>query len=323
MEKCLLVTTVKNEGPNILEWVAHHRLCGFDHIQIYQNDSTDTTANSLKVLDRLGVIEYHANWHPRGAHQMRAYRRAARSEAYRDCDWCMVLDGDEFLNVKVGRNKVHDLIAACQSDADAILVNWKIFGSSHKTDFSDQLISERFTLAEDPNEITTGTSFSPFKPLFRTSSYQRLGIHLPRIPQKPDPKVYNGSGLADGEFHRINWRGQDPLARKYAQVNHYIVRDLSSFLLKHARGSANNPSRDVGLKYWNQHNRNDAPDVLLADRRDSIWEEMKRLDAMSDGKLFQLRRRAQRQWRLALEELSQRSDIADLKDAILTEEAVS
>ena len=49
----LLVATVKNEGPNILEWVAHHRLCGFDRIQIYQNDSTDTTVQTLRTLDRL------------------------------------------------------------------------------------------------------------------------------------------------------------------------------------------------------------------------------------------------------------------------------
>ena len=57
----LLVATVRNEGPNILEWVAHHRLCGFDRIQIFQNDSTDNTVRTLRILDRLGVIEFFQN----------------------------------------------------------------------------------------------------------------------------------------------------------------------------------------------------------------------------------------------------------------------
>jgi len=66
-----------HEGPGILEWVAHHRLCGFDRIQIYQNDSFDTTLPILRTLDRLGVIEFHNNRHAKGAFQTRAYKRAA------------------------------------------------------------------------------------------------------------------------------------------------------------------------------------------------------------------------------------------------------
>ena len=108
----LLVTTVRNEGPNILEWIAHHRLCGFDRIQVYQNDSTDTTVRSLRTLDQLGVIEYFENRHKKGAHQMRAYRRAGRSEAFADADWCMALECNEFLTIHAGDGKVSDLIAA-------------------------------------------------------------------------------------------------------------------------------------------------------------------------------------------------------------------
>ncbi len=125
----LLVASVKNEGPNILEWVAHHCLCGFDRIQIFQNDSNDTTPRTLRALDQLGVIEFFQNRNAEpGAHQRRAYRRASRSAAYAESDWCMVLDCDEFLAVKTGGGKVQDLIEACPDDADAILVNWRVFG---------------------------------------------------------------------------------------------------------------------------------------------------------------------------------------------------
>lgn len=313
----LLVATVKNEGPNILEWVAHHRLCGFDRIQIYQNDSTDTTVQTLRTLDRLGVIEYFDNRHNKGAHQMRAYRRAARTPAYDDSTWCMVLDGDEFLTIKAGNGKVADLIAASPEAADAILVNWRVFGSNGHTDLDRALVTERFTRTEPADDIVD-THLTPFKPLFRTASFARPGIHLPRDPKKADAVYANGSGLLDGEFFRKNWRSFDPRTRAFAQVNHYAVRDLASFLLKHDRGSANAPHRNVGDAYWVQHDRNEEEDLTLAERAPRLWDEMRALDEQSEGQLLRLRNRAFRQWRIALDMALERPEMAALRNAILS-----
>ena len=314
----LLVATVKNEGPNILEWVAHHRLCGFDRIQIYQNDSTDSTVQTLRTLHRMGVIEYFDNRHMHGAHQMRAYRRAARTETYAEAEWCMVLDGDEFLNVKAGDGGVRDLVAACPDASDAILVNWRIFGSGGHRDLDDILVTKRFTSAEPEDEIVDG-KLSPFKPLFRTAAFRRPGIHLPRDQQVEEPVYCNGSGLLEGEFFRKNWRSFDPRRRQHAQVNHYMVRDLSSFLLKHDRGSANAPNREVGKDYWDQHDRNEAEDDSLASRAPVLWAEMERLDEMSGGRLLRLRGRAMRQARIAVAALLERPDTQALHAAILGE----
>lgn len=312
----LLVATVKNEGPNILEWVAHHRLCGFDRIQIYQNDSTDATVQSLRTLDRLGVIEYFDNRHNKGAHQMRAYRRAARTPSYSDCEWCMVLDGDEFLSIKTGNGKVADLIAT-SPDADAFLVNWRVFGSNGHRDLGRELVIERFTQAEPASDIVE-THLTPFKPLFRTSSFARPGIHLPRDPRKPDLIYANGSGLTGDAFFLKNWRSYDPEERKFAQVNHYAVRDLASFLLKHDRGSANAPHRNVSDGYWAQHDRNDEEDLGLARTAPDVLAEMQRLDEMSGGQLLRLRSRAFRQWRIALDSLLERPSMAAMRNAILS-----
>lgn len=312
-ETTLLVTTVKDEGPNILEWVAHHRLCGFDHIQVYQNDSTDFTIRTLRVLDRLGIIEFHNNKNAKGAHQIQAYRRASWSEAYAKSDWCMVLDGDEFLNVKIGSHRVSDLTAACEG-ADAILVNWKLFGTSGQLEIGDDLITERFTMAEADERIEK--NLTAFKPLFRTRAFKRAGIHLPKVPLIDAPQYVNGSGLKDGVFERVNWRSKDPASRSLAQVNHYITRDLQSFLLKRARGSANAPNRDVGLKYWNAYNRNEAPDMGLANRAKALWEEMTRLDEMADGRLLHLRAKSLRVWRERYEEVRDHPDLLRLRQAI-------
>lgn len=313
-ETTLLVTTVKDEGPNILEWVAHHRLCGFDHIQVYQNDSSDFTVRTLRTLDRLGVIEFHNNKNAKGAHQIQAYRRASWSEAHKTSDWCMVLDGDEFLNVKIGAHLVSDVTAACPK-ADAVLVNWKLFGSSGHREIGDDLLTERFTQAEPGDPITTG-KLSAFKPLYRTTSYKRAGIHLPKAPLVERPQFFNGSGLDETAFHRHNWRSADPSGRKLAQVNHYIVRDMQSFLLKRARGSANAPNRDVGIKYWNAYNRNEEADLGLARRAKALLAEMQRLDALSDGRLMHLRARSLRVWRKRYAELRDNADLKAVRDAI-------
>lgn len=97
-----LVSTAKNEGPYIWEWVAHHMLVGFDNIIIFQNDSDDKTHEILTALDQAGVITYRYNRAKRGFHQINAYRRSARQGAYQASDWAMALDLDEFLVVKTG-----------------------------------------------------------------------------------------------------------------------------------------------------------------------------------------------------------------------------
>ena len=43
---------VKNEGAFLVEWLAHHRACGFSDFLVYSNDCSDGTD---LMLDRLAV----------------------------------------------------------------------------------------------------------------------------------------------------------------------------------------------------------------------------------------------------------------------------
>ena len=308
----LLVATVRNEGPNILEWVAHHRLCGFDRIQIHLGECFDTTSETLSLLDQLGVIELHNSPDNTGVQQ--AYREASRSLAYAKSDWCMTLDADEFLNVKAGDGKVQDLIRACPADADAILVNWRVHGSAGHDDLSGELVTERFTRAEPAHEIVDGPK-SAFKALARNAAFGSPGVNLPRDAKKKVPVFCNGSGLYDGEFPRMSWRSNDPLARRHGEVKHYMLRDLTSFLLKHARHEDAN--RETGLTYWQKHDRNDEEDLSFAKQAFALWAEMKRLDEMADGELLPLRQRAIRQWKEKLADVLKDKANQALRDAIL------
>ena len=46
----LVISTMKDEAPYILEWIAHHRGIGFTDFLIYTNDCSDGTD---LLLDRL------------------------------------------------------------------------------------------------------------------------------------------------------------------------------------------------------------------------------------------------------------------------------
>ena len=286
-----LVATAKNEAPYFLEWVAYHRMIGFDQIMIYQNDSDDLTDETLKVMQEIGAVGYAYNRAEKGRHQVRAYKRASRQPVFRDSDWVMALDMDEFLNIHVGNGHLDDLFAALP-DCDSVLVNWRRFGNDGKAEIGDELVTQRFKSAEENQRISEW--LTPFKTLFRPTHYGRCGVHQAREQLvSPDQiRTVNGSGLQEDEFERKKFRATDPECRKLAQINHYITRDAASFVLKSYRGSAHQADRGIDETYWKRRNFNDEADTGLAHRSDAIAAAMADLDAQSGGRLSDLRERS-------------------------------
>jgi len=312
--RILLVTTIKNEGPNILEWVAHHLSIGFTDIQIFQNDSTDGTEKHLRTLHKMGVVEYFRNDARNRDWQNQAYRRASRTETYKAAEWCMALDGDEFLHISAGNGQVTDLISAC-GDAAEILVNWRFFGSGGFTEFDDALISQKFTACEVSDAVRSEPR--GHKCLFRTAIFKRPGIHRAKVPVGSDAPIYSGSGRQIGLQEIKAWRSIDPDCRRVAQVNHYAVRDAASFLLKSERGSASHPDRSLALRYWRMKNINDAEDRALADLSERTRAKMRELDDLSRGRLMILREASRALWQQRLGELLQQPRYAEFYRQLL------
>jgi hypothetical protein len=176
--KFFLALTVKNEAPNIWEWVAYHRSIGFTDIAIYQNDSVDGTQKLLETMAEAGFIQYFHNPCRFKAWQNKAYRRASRLAEYKTADWAMALDADEFLIVRTGAGKVSDLVEALPLQANACTIHWKAFGSSYHAKMPHDLVTEAFTLAEKHDRIQRRKA--GFKTLFKPSGFRRLGIHKPK-----------------------------------------------------------------------------------------------------------------------------------------------
>ena len=139
----ILISAMKNEGPYILEWVAHHKVLGFDRIIVYTNDCTDGTNRILRRLEALGHVEFHRNRVGTGGIHRSALRQARRLPVVKEAKWVYVCDADEFLNIHVGNHKVDDLIEATPG-VDVISIPWKIFSNSGRHVLRDAPVSHRF-----------------------------------------------------------------------------------------------------------------------------------------------------------------------------------
>jgi hypothetical protein len=305
------VATVKNEAPFLLEWVAYHKMIGFDNILIYQNDSDDYTDETLKIMRDLGIVKYFYNRADAGKHQIRAYKRASRQPEFCDARWTMALDLDEFLYVKVGNGRLSDLFRALP-DSDVALINWRRFGNDGRVHIGKGLVTEQFHAAEPEARIES--FLTPYKAIFRPHLFARCGIHQPADPLVPEERIIttNGSGLLEGEFERHRFRARDPNRRALAQVNHYIVRDAASFVLKSHRGSAHQSNREINQSYWEKRNFNDERDSGLSRQSPAIMAAMVELDAMSGGALGDLRFKALRLHRQRFLDLIKEPDYKEL-----------
>lgn len=317
-DRVMLVTTVKDEGPNILEWIGYHRMIGFTDIVVFQNGSFDTTERALWTLQEMGVIRYLNNdfrkpW-VRATFQNRAYRRAARLPEYAAAKWCMALDGDEFLRVNVGQGQVQDLIAATE-DADEVRLNWRIFGNSNLRRLDKRIVTERFSMA---SEITLPARYPmPVKTLFRADSYQLPGIHMPKRPATGGRIIRNGSGRLIEDVTVRGFQVTDPEPYGLAQINHYMVKDSDSFLMKSARGSSSHPDREIALDYWKKRNVNREEDLTLVSLSDAIRDEMEALNRASGGLLGRLRNRSLRMWREQIFSIKTRPEMRGLWEQLV------
>ena len=51
------VSMMKDEGPYVIEWIAHHLAIGFTDLVVYTNDCSDGTDSMLIRLEELGLCQ--------------------------------------------------------------------------------------------------------------------------------------------------------------------------------------------------------------------------------------------------------------------------
>ncbi|PID35891.1 MAG: glycosyl transferase family 2 [Rhodobacterales bacterium] len=267
--RIVAVTSMKNEGAFLLEWLAHHKGVGFTDFLVFSNDCTDGTDAMLDRLDAMGELTHLPNpgpYHESGV-QWTAFKRADRHELVRSADWLMTLDVDEFVNIHAGDHTVYALFDALP-EADAIPLTWRLFGNAGVVRFQDRPITETFTRAA-PAKLNWPWRAAMFKTLWRNNgAYKKLGVHRPRAPvaDKADrTRWFDGSGRAlPSQYRRdriFSPFGQDNY--QIAQLNHYALGAMESFVVKRDRGRVNRESPPIGLDYWTERNWCQAQDTSI------------------------------------------------------------
>lgn len=275
------VSMMKDEGPFVIEWVAHHLAIGFTDLVVYTNDCSDGTDAMLIRLEELGLCHHRENRIPEGLRpQPSALNYAQEEPVVGQSDWVMVFDADEFLSIRHGDGTLDGLIAAAEErGANGIVVTWRIFGSGGVIDWSRAPVTEQYLMAA-PQSWNKGWGV---KTLFRFDpDCWKLGIHRPKMKNKvidtdfPDRvRWLNGSGKEMEDYFKFRgWRSINrTVGYDWVQLNHYAVKSVESYAIRRLRGNVNNKADKYNSDYWALQDRNEVRDDTMlrySARRDAV-----------------------------------------------------
>ena len=277
------VLCLRDEAAFLLDWLAHHRAVGFSQVVICTNDCSDGTDVMADRLAELGGVTHIRNDGPydNGGIQFIGMKLAGKTKAVRQADWLMALDIDEYVNIHAGAHRLDDLIAALP-EANAITLTWRLFGNGGEMAYRDQPITEVFTQAA-PQVMQWPWRALMFKTLYRNDGcFRQLGVHRPRGLREEragDVRWFDCEGRA------LDLQTQDKRVfsilghRHYrlAQLNHYPLGAMESYVLKSARGRAVHSADRLGMDYWVERNFNTDPDRSVLALAPQVARERARL----------------------------------------------
>ncbi|PLS20003.1 glycosyltransferase family 2 protein [Neptunicoccus cionae] len=267
MSGLLGVTCLRNEGPYVVDWLAHHLASGFDHMLVLTHDCDDGSAELLQALAADGRITHLPfDYTAEKTVQWQALNIAKTHPLVKSADWVMFFDCDEYLNLPEPHKSLKDLVATLP-DAEAIAFPWRLFGAAGQERFDTAPVTERFVQAA-PRDIHYPLA-NLYKTLFRPKSFRQLGVHRPRNKKDRVPRWFVSSGqpLPEGvaaNDKAISLYGLLDTDAPIAYLNHYSVRSAQEFMLKAQRGLPNHMDRAIDLSYWAERNFNTVTDDSIA-----------------------------------------------------------
>ncbi|GEL51941.1 hypothetical protein AD944_00595 [Acetobacter tropicalis] len=255
-EKTCILTTVRNEGIYLLEWIAYHKALGVEHFFIYSNDNDDSSDQLLECLSALDEITWIENpvKNPVGI-QFKAYSHALTILPHiLDYKWCFLIDSDEFISLNT--RKFHDVNSFLNWISywatDSIAINWKFIASENVKNLQDvfsPLIERNNTFVDDG---VIGHGVRLVKSVFRPQMIMMSSAHHPAI-SKTTPIVCR---LTNGDIH--DYKNPPPnlhrdpsfsdvICTENIVINHYFFKSIPEWIWKYSRNGGAFASTEFNL----------------------------------------------------------------------------
>lgn len=230
-----LIATARNEGPYLLEWLAHHRALGFEHAFIYTNDNSDGSETLLHALAACGAITLiHNTPGAQCGPQYKAYPHAfGLLPQVLDYRWAAVLDLDEYIGLNAGLfGGIGDYLAWHESQpADAIALSWLVFAAGRGERFRAGATPARFLRREAGVNQHVKTLCKPRLFWSAHAHYPLATLNAPFVYRSEDGGLHHHAGATD----RLPAFAPAPSAN-FGWVAHYWLRTAPETLWKVARG---------------------------------------------------------------------------------------
>ncbi len=263
-----IVTCIKNEGEDLVEWLCFHRHVGVSRFVIYDNLSTDATQrilSSVPFRDEI-TVRRMAKESPQKAAFADALKR------YRNkLDWVAFIDGDEFI-VPLGDAPLLQKLTELNADGvEGLGIHWRVFGSGGHETRPTGLVTECFTRR----------ALDDFHPNAHVKSIVRIS----RVKSMVTQHYFKTSGpylLDNGTEPEPEFDGLTPLAT-FTQgfaIHHYITKSRAQCMAKIARGRPKpswSKQKYRPPTYCEMYDRNEVEDDRAAEIVEPIREKVLKL----------------------------------------------
>ncbi len=214
----MVVAIVKNEAAYLEEWLAYHIALGVDHFVVYDNGSTDHSAQLLERYINHGYVTY-IDW-PMRAGQLSAYNHSLRMFGA-TTEWIGYYDPDEYL-VPLQDDDIPSFLARFKDKATVRIPRYEFGYCGHRAPPHGLTIDAYTQVA---NVLDLDPDLPPrVKSFVQPGAVSAVGVHLAFAADVPEPD-------APTETAEVEVRG-------LAQLNHYYTRSFEEFEAKRFGGSA-------------------------------------------------------------------------------------
>ena len=225
-----IVTSARNEGLYLIDWVSYHRSIGFEQIFVYSNDNEDGSDDILQILANANYIIWVRNITGEYCRpQAKAYGHAfGLSDEVIRYRWTAVIDLDEFIVLDPSEfNGLKNFLTVHEDrGSDVIHLNWNMMTSCKKVKYDPRPVFERFNFRTVDANMHT-------KCIFKTKIAMHSSPHYPIIPSWQPVKHVNADGSSFNST--INMALSDTPMIKPACVNHYYYKSKEEFVVKFSR----------------------------------------------------------------------------------------